>query len=286
MSTVGELIRSGQTQLQASLDPAAARAEAETLLGHVLEKDRSWLFAWSDQAVTAADQAQYQNLLQQRASGTPIAYLFGYRDFWTLRLKVTPDTLIPRPETEHLVEQALDRLNPATQARILDLGTGSGAIALALASEAPKWQIYAVDISEGALAVAQDNAQQHQLSNITFIRSHWFEKIEGKFDLVVSNPPYIEATDHHLQQGDLRYEPLSALASGSDGLNDIREIVEKAHKCLLPGGWLMFEHGYDQGQKCREILTRAGYESVFSHNDLAGHCRLSGGKHPLDPQGN
>lgn len=263
-----------------ALDPAGARIEVQSLLQHVLRQSRAWMLAHAEQALTAIQQAEYQGLLQRRLQGEPVAYLLGEREFYGLLFKVTPATLIPRPETELLVELALERMPQHQSCRVLDLGTGSGAIALAIAQTRPAAMVTAADAAPAALEVAQQNAQRLAIPNVRFVRSNWFAALAGEdFDLIVSNPPYVAADDPHLQQGDLRFEPLSALASGADGLDDIRHIVTEAPVHLRPGGWLLLEHGYDQAARVRELLSKAGFRRVFSAPDLAGIERVSGGCH-------
>jgi release factor glutamine methyltransferase len=265
------------------LDEAAARlgdrADAVVLLAHALGKPRSWLFAHADDPADAAGAAAFAALVDRRAAGEPVAYLIGHRGFWTLELEVTPATLIPRPETELLVELALARLPQDGTPRVVDLGTGSGAIALAIARECPHARVLATDASDAALAVARRNAQANRIGNVAFARSDWFAALAGeRFDLVVSNPPYIAVADPHLEQGDLRFEPASALASGSDGLDDIRRIVDGARAHMMAGGWLLFEHGWDQGAAARSLLEAAGYGEVFTAQDLEQRDRVSGGR--------
>ena len=277
MSTVEHLLREAKAALAGHPE---ADEDARALLCHVLQKDRGWLFAWGDREIAADLTERYRALIAQRAAGQPVAYLTGSRGFWSLQLQVDLHTLIPRPETELLVEQvlALGRADEAVS--LLDLGTGSGAIALAIASERPQWSITASDASEGALAAAQRNAQAHGIKNVRFVHSDWFAHIKGRFDIIVSNPPYIAEADPHLQQGDLRFEPRSALASGADGLDDIRRIVAQAPEHLHKPGQLLFEHGFEQGAACRDLLEQAGFEAVSSVRDLAGHERISLGKIP------
>lgn len=256
------------------------RLEAEVLLTHALGKPRSWLIAHAGDALDEAQLRAYDALVQRRRLGEPVAYLTGRRGFWSLELEVTPATLIPRPETELLVELALERLPKAQRARVADLGTGSGAIALAIARERPSAQVTATDASADALAVAQRNASSHRIANVAFAQGDWLAPLaQQRFDVIVSNPPYIEVHDPHLAQGDLRFEPASALASGEDGLDDIRRIVSQARRHLLPGGWLLLEHGWNQGEAVRTLLEGAGYADVFTAKDLEQRDRVSGGRH-------
>lgn len=260
-----------------------ARHEAELLLLHVLERPRSWLFAHATDPLAAADQAAFESLLARRMAGEPIAYLTGRRGFWTLDLEVDPATLIPRPETELLVELALERLPSDQSLQLADLGTGSGAIALALASERPQAQVLATDASPGALAVAARNAARHELRNVRFAEGghDWYAPLQGaRFDLIASNPPYIASHDPHLDQGDLRFEPASALASGVDGLDDIRRIVDGGQAHLRPGGWLLIEHGWDQGAAIRALFDAAGFAEVETAQDLEQRDRITLGRRP------
>jgi release factor glutamine methyltransferase len=248
------------------------------LLQHVLGVSRAWLLAHGERCLNADEQSQYQALLQRRLQGEPMAYILGEREFFGLSLKVTTATLIPRPDTELLVELALQRIATAASVRVLDLGTGSGAIALAIAQACPAVNVTAVDASPDALQVAQDNARALALHNVAFVQGHWFDALGGcQFDVIVSNPPYIAAADPHLTQGDLRFEPQSALVAGADGLDDLRSIVAQAPAHLLPGGWLLLEHGYDQAEAVRGLLLAAGFAGVFSARDLGGNERVSGG---------
>jgi len=257
------------------------RHEAEMLLLHVLGRERSWLFAHATDLLDPATAEAFAALLQRRIAGEPVAYLLGRRGFWTLDLAVSPATLIPRPETERLVELALERLPAGMPLRIADLGTGSGAIALALASERPLAQIVATDMSADALAVAAGNARQHGLANVAFRQGSWHAPLaDERFDLIASNPPYIANDDPHLAQGDLRFEPATALASGHDGLDDIRLIIAGAPAHLLPGGWLLMEHGWDQGEAIRALLEDAGFVEVGTALDLEQRDRVSLGRWP------
>lgn len=267
----------------ARLGGVDARHEAELLLLHVLDRPRSWLFAHATDPLAANDQAAFEALLARRVAGEPVAYLTGRRGFWTLDLEVDPATLIPRPETELLVELALERLPPDQALQLADLGTGSGAIALALASERPRAQVLATDASPGALAVAARNAARHELDNVRFAEGghDWYAPLQGvRFDLIASNPPYIASNDPHLEQGDLRFEPSTALASGMDGLDDIRRIVEGGQAHLRPGGWLLIEHGWEQGAAIRALFEAAGFAEVQTVQDLEQRDRITLGRRP------
>lgn len=267
----------------ARLGSSDARHEAELLLLHVLERPRSWLFAHATDPLAANDQAAFEALLARRVAGEPVAYLTGRRGFWTLDLEVDPATLIPRPETELLVELALERLPPDQSLQLADLGTGSGAIALALASERPQAQVLATDASPGALAVAARNAARHDLRNVRFAEGghDWYAPLQGaRFDLIASNPPYIASDDPHLEQGDLRFEPATALASGPDGLDDIRRIVDGGQAQLRPEGWLLIEHGWDQGAAIRALFDAAGFVEVQTAQDLEQRDRITLGRRP------
>lgn len=268
----------------AALPHATADLEAALLLCHLLQKPRSYLYAWPERRLSGIEYERYRHLIDRRLSGEPIAHITGEREFWSLPLRITPETLIPRPETELLVERALQLVHAIDAPRIADLGTGSGAIAIALASERPDAQIDAVDRSEQALGVARENAHRLGYGNIGFTRGDWCEALPAgrKYDLIISNPPYIEADDPHLSMGDLPWEPASALVSGSDGLADIRRIAEQARQRLKPGGWLLLEHGYRQADAVAQILATRGYEAVTNHRDLARRPRASEGRTPQD----
>ncbi|WDS35867.1 peptide chain release factor N(5)-glutamine methyltransferase [Pseudoxanthomonas sp.] len=273
------LLRDGAARL--SLSSPEARFEAEQLLLHALGRERAWLFTHGSDPVEAPVQTAFAALLERRLTGEPLAYITGTRGFWTLDLQVTPATLIPRAETERLVELALERLPPDRALQVADLGTGSGAIALAVASERPQAKVLATDASGDALAVAQANAKAHALANVDFAHGDWFAPLAGRrFDLIASNPPYIEAGDAHLEQGDLRFEPATALASGADGLDDIRRIAAQARAHLLPDGWLLLEHGFDQGEPVRALLVQAGLDEVQTAQDLEGRDRVTLGRNP------
>lgn len=276
LQTVAQALAAAQQRLTESYTP---RLDAELLLCHLLGKNRAWLRAWPERTLTADEQAAFETLISRRAAGEPVAYLTGNRAFWSLELKVTPATLIPRPDTETLVEWALELIPPDAVWHIADLGTGSGAIALALGRERPHCHILATDASTAALAVAQENAARNQIGNVTFLPGIWYAPLAGRRQhLIVSNPPYIPAADPHLGRGDLRYEPLTALAAGTDGLDDIRLLVAGAPHHLEAGGWLLLEHGYDQGADVRALLQQHGYCEVLTRRDAAGHERISGGR--------
>ncbi|MBL3598966.1 MAG: peptide chain release factor N(5)-glutamine methyltransferase [gamma proteobacterium endosymbiont of Lamellibrachia anaximandri] len=259
---------------------SSPQLEAAVLLCHLLEKPRSHLYTWPEKMLDSAQYQAYQALLQRRSRGEPIAYITGRREFWSLELEVTPETLIPRPDTELLVELALTHLPQKSHCRIADLGTGCGAIALAIASERPDCAVHATDRSSAALAVARKNGERLGFNNLHFHLGSWFEALpaDDRFRLILSNPPYIPEEDPHLTQGDLSSEPREALAAGSDGLNDIRVIVSEAHCYLQPGGWLLLEHGFDQADAVRLLLQEAGLTEIQSHRDLAGHERITEGR--------
>lgn len=244
-----------------------------------LNKNRSYLFTWPEKVLDADVYNRFQALLTQRTQGVPIAYLTGHREFWSLPLIVTPDTLIPRPETELLVEHAL-RLMPKLKNKIIvDLGTGSGAIALALASECPDGQFYGVDLSEKALLVALQNAQQLNLNNVTFFHGRWFDPLpDRKFAMIVSNPPYIDANDHHLQQGDVRFEPDSALIAEDGGMSAIKMITTQARQYLMDGGYLLLEHGYDQKNQVQQDFEIKGYQHIQTYCDALKQPRVTLGQ--------
>lgn len=255
-----------------------AAVDARVLLRFVLGWGDAHLAARPEQVLTEDQQDRYFSLLERRRAGEPVAYLTGEREFFSLGFRVTPAVLIPRPETELLVELALERIGPEARAQVLDLATGSGCVALAIARHRPRTRVTATDCSREALDVAIENARRLHVANITFKLSDWFSALEGrKFDLIVSNPPYIADGDPHLDQGDVRFEPKRALIGGADGLGCIRHIVVHAHRHLPGGGWLFFEHGYDQGARCRRLLARAGFAGALSRADFAGTERVSGG---------
>ncbi len=259
---------------------------AEILLQYTLKVARAYLYAHTEQTLSPDQIAHYQDLLQRRQQGTPIAYLIGQRSFWTFDLMVSPHTLIPRPETELLIERILAKTDSKRPYTLLDLGTGSGAIALAIASERPHWQITACDQSVEALQIAEHNAQALQLTTIQFIQSDWFQALDQQqFDIIVSNPPYLSCNDPHLLQGDLRFEPQSALVSGQDGLDALRIIIQNSCHHLRGHGLLIVEHGYEQGAAIYELLDLNGYQNIQSWQDWQGHIRVCSGrknKHSTD----
>src|SRR5690348_10568633 len=257
-----------------------ARVEAELLFVHVLGVSRAWLVAHADDELGDEKRAAFDALIARRARGEPVAYLTGSRGFHALELRVTPDVLIPRPETELLVELALQRIPGNAELRIADLGTGSGAIALAIARARPGARVLGTDASERALVIARENARHLGLTNVEFAQGDWCAALgDGcDFDLIVSNPPYIAEDDPHLREGDLRFEPRAALASGVDGLDAIRAIVRDARAHLHEGGWLLLEHGFEQGAAARALLEQSGYREVFTERDLEGRERVSGGR--------
>lgn len=273
MATIESLLNSADLP-----DSPTPRLDAELLLAAVLGKPRSYLRTWPERALDEQQLALYQASLARRRNGEPVAYILGQQGFWSLDLEVAPHTLIPRPDTELLVETALELL-PATPLEVLDLGTGTGAIALALACERSAWQLTGVDRVEAAVALAERNRQRLQLGNARFLHSHWFSALAGRrYGLILSNPPYIRADDRHLNEGDVRFEPSSALVAGVDGLDDIRAIIQAAPMHLLAGGWLLLEHGFDQAGEVRHLLLARGFSEVHSRCDLAGHERISLGR--------
>ena len=277
--TVQQLLQTARQQLAQLVPQDEAGIEARLLLLHVLEVNHAWLLTHATDEPAEIHMQTFQRLVQRRLQGEPVAYILGYREFFGLRLIVTPDTLIPRPDTEILVETALAKAARGMQ--VLDLGTGTGAIALAIAQHATQVQVTAVDASPGALSVAESNLKHLQLHNVTLCLSNWFDALPQRvFDLIVSNPPYIEASDPHLNQGDLRFEPPSALASGTDGLQDIRHIVAHATDHLNAGGWLMLEHGYNQATAVQELLNMHGFYAVETIKDLGDQPRVTIGQWP------
>ena len=279
--TITEALAAAQARLTLAAN-TEAKLEAQLLLQHVLQVNRAWLIAHENDTLSPGTQAKFEALLIRRLQGEPMAYILGEREFYGLVLQVTPATLIPRPDTETLVEAALDKIPQNMDVHVLDLGTGSGAIALAIAKHRSQANVVAVDASPAALEVAKHNADRLNISNVQFVLSDWFSALEDqRFEIIVSNPPYIEADDPHLAQGDLRFEPPDALASGKDGLSDIRIIINQCLTHLKPQGWLMLEHGYNQAISVSELMSSAGLVDVATIKDLGGNDRVTIGKNPL-----
>ena len=280
MSSIGNIIRNAVSQLslRLSIGKGDAQFEVSLLLQHVLNVNRAWLMAHDEDHLTYYQQESFDRLLLLRLEGEPVAYILGRREFYGLQLKVSPATLSPRPDTETLVEAALQKTPVDVPWDILDLGTGTGAVALAIAKQRPKSNVIGVDASAEALVVAIENAQSLGLTNAHFLKSDWFSDLVGqRFEVIVSNPPYIAEGDSHLTQGDLRFEPRSALVSGVDGLDDIRRIIQDAPNYLKPNGWLMLEHGYDQAQSVATLLKGNGFSQIDHAQDLAGTLRVTFG---------
>ena len=279
--TITEALAAAQARLTLAAN-TEAKLEAQLLLQHVLQVNRAWLIAHENDTLSPNIQTEFEALLTRRLQGEPMAYILGEREFYGLVLQVTPATLIPRPDTETLVEAALDKIPQNMDVHVLDLGTGSGAIALAIAKHRSQANVVAVDASPAALEVAKHNADRLNISNVQFVSSDWFSALEDqRFEIIVSNPPYIEADDPHLAQGDLRFEPPDALASGMDGLSDIRTIINQCLTHLKPQGWLMLEHGYNQGTAVANLMSAAGLVDVATIEDLGGNARVTIGKNPL-----
>ena len=277
--TIRDALQKAQQQL-ATLPEVEPRLEAEVLLSFSLHKQRSHLYTWPDKPLKPSQQSHFSDLITRRMQGEPIAYIIGHKEFWSLDLNVTPDTLIPRPETELLIELALELIPTNQPFMVADLGTGSGAIAAAIATERPDCHVIATDISASTLSVAKGNFNRLNLTNIHTHKGAWCEALPQKhtLNLIVSNPPYISESDPHLKQGDLPWEPRDALASGADGLDDIRCITKQSPSHLTPGGWLLLEHGYGQGPEVRNLFKAHGFKQISTHQDLAGHDRISKGQ--------
>jgi len=274
--SIRELLQNATARLQ--LRSPSPVVDAQYLLLHVLKKERVWLRLHEDVHVSPAQQEHFEALLLRREHGEPVAYLTGSRGFWTLDLDVDRHTLIPRPETEMLVEFALEKIPAGSDGRVLDLGTGSGAIALAVKKERPQCLVTAVDASRDALSVAARNADRLELS-VDFLHSDWFSALAGRrFDLLLANPPYIDSGDAHLGQGDVRFEPLSALVSAAHGLHDISRIAAAAQAHCTLNAWLAFEHGHDQGAAVRHLLEQSGAADIETRRDLSGHERITFGR--------
>jgi len=271
--TVESAIKRATLLLQSSTD--SAKLDAQVLLLDVLQKPRSYLFSWPEKLLSAAQQQQFDQHCQRRLNGEPVAHITGLREFWSLPLQVNSSTLIPRPDTETLVEHALTLALPAN-AKVLDLGTGTGAIALALASEMPDWQITGVDTVAEAVSLANTNKRRLGFTNVNFVQSDWFSQVTAQqFDLIVSNPPYIEHDDIHLSQGDVRFEPLSALVADDDGMADIKYIISQARDFLTPNGTLLIEHGIQQSIKVHSFFAEMAYTNILTVKDLANNDRVT-----------
>lgn len=278
---INELRRFASMRLAARGQSSAA-LEADLLLAAATGLERTQLIAWPDAPLSATQQQTFEQLIARRLAGEPIAYLLGRREFWSLELCVSPATLIPRPETETLVEQALHNLPAAASLCVVDLGTGSGAIAAALAQERPAWSLIGIERNAEAIAVSALNAKQLRLTNLALVRGDWSSALDAaSADAILSNPPYVRADDPHLGEGDLRFEPATALISGRDGLDAIRAIIADAPRCLRPGGLLAIEHGWDQGTNLRALMEAQGLESIETLRDLAGQERVTRARHLL-----
>ncbi|HSG03625.1 MAG TPA: peptide chain release factor N(5)-glutamine methyltransferase [Marinobacterium sp.] len=264
-------------QLASTLPGEDARVDLEHLLCEVLRQGRSYLYTWPERELTAEQLSKFEQLLERRRAGVPVAHLLGKRAFWNFELEVNSSTLIPRPDTEVVVELALELCERST-ARVVDLGTGTGAIALALALERPNWEVVACDRISNAVALAQRNARTLKASNVEVVEGSWFEPLRGHFDLIVSNPPYIDPADPHLSQGDVQFEPLSALTADDRGIADIRYIIEQAPDYLSDSAWLVIEHGYDQAAVVAEIFLQTGFIELRQRRDYGGNMRVTAGQ--------
>ncbi len=274
-NTVANVVRASVARLPQS---DTATLDVQVLLATVLNVGRSFFYTWPDKLLDEDALAKFEQLLLRRINGEPIAYIVGEQEFWSLPLKVAPSTLIPRPETELLVETILDKLQ-LESAKGIDLGTGTGAIALALASEQPNWQILGVDFNHDAVELASKNKQSLSIDNVEFVQSSWLSNVDPKWlnqcDFIVSNPPYIDKKDPHLSQGDVRFEPSSALVADKEGLQDIIDIAQQSLNYLKPDSLLLLEHGFEQGEAVRSILTSFGYQHAATLKDLAGLDRIT-----------
>ncbi|MBB1289222.1 peptide chain release factor N(5)-glutamine methyltransferase [Pseudoalteromonas sp. SR43-6] len=271
--TLEQAIAAGADLLASSSE--SAKLDAQVLLLHILKKPRSYLFTWPEHALSDEQQSQFNVFIQRRLKGEPVAHITGLREFWSLSLEVNATTLIPRPDTETLVEQALEIALSAT-AKVLDLGTGTGAIALALGSEMPSWQITAVDRVSDAVALATRNQQRLAINNVHVKQSNWFSELHGeKFNLIVTNPPYIESSDIHLNQGDVRFEPLSALVADDCGMSDIKQIITQSRDYLSSNGYLLIEHGFEQSEAVRHFFEKMAFVNIKTVKDLGNNDRVT-----------
>lgn len=275
VKTIAQLLQWAVIQLADSESP---KLDAEVILCSLLEKDRSYLFTWDDKVMADDIISRFSTLITRRQAGEPVAHILGFREFWSLELEVSPDTLIPRPDTEVLVEQALACM-PADACQVLDLGTGTGAIALALASESPQATVTAVEYQQGAAALARRNAQRCGF-DVTVLQGSWFTPLTAnqRFDVIVSNPPYIERNDPHLAMGDVRFEPLTALVADDDGLADLKHIISQGYQFLNPDGWLLVEHGFEQGAAVRALFSASDYHEIVTHKDYGNNDRITVGQ--------
>lgn len=279
MPTIKQILTEARTTL-ASPD---ARLEAELLLEAICAISRSRQFSHPDEQLREDQVEQYKSALERRLSGEPLAHITGRRGFWDVDLRVTPDVLIPRSDTEILVEQALQRIPYNARWQIADLGTGSGAIAIVIARERPQCELTATDNSAAALALARENATALGVNNISFVAGSWGQPLKlRQFDVILSNPPYIRTDDPHMLRGDLPAEPIQALVSGSDGLDAIRRIIEDSATCLKPNGWLLLEHGYDQAAEVSDLLQHADFNEIFTQKDYGGNSRVTGGRRQIE----
>ena len=278
MASISQSIKDARLLLDKT--SSSALIDSQALLCHVLHCNTAYLATWPEKQLDEKDEETFSSLIKKRVAGTPIAYLTGKKEFWSLKLKVSEDTLIPRPETELIVETMLSMFQHKQQLNIVDLGTGSGAIAIALAHEKPDWRLTATDTSDKALTISVENAKLHNADNITFINSDWFDALDDQwFDVVISNPPYIAQSDTHLDEGDLRFEPQIALVSGNIGMDDINKITEQSIHHLHDGGWLFLEHGYNQKAQVFDCFKQAGFTSIAQKNDLSGNPRMTIGQY-------
>lgn len=277
MATIADCLKSSQTLAEVS---PSSRLDVEILLAVALKKNRTYLYTWPEKKVTLEAYNLFQQYLQRRCQGEPIAYIIGEREFWSLPISVEKNVLIPRPETELLIESVLSLYkNDFGQAKtVVDLGTGTGAIAIALATECSQWIIYAVDKFATATTLAKKNCRRLQVENVTVVQSDWLAAFDQTVDLIVSNPPYVAADDKHLSEGDVRFEPKSALISEESGLADIRQVITQSYQQLSAGGWLLLEHGYNQAKAVFELLQDQGFSECFVKRDIGGHERVSGGR--------
>ena len=278
MTTLAQALKQATSQLHRH---DQARLDAEVLLAHVLNKPRAYLHTWPEAELSQDQELQFHNMIRQRAEGQPVAYLTGQREFWSLNFTVTPDTLIPRAETELLVERTLALLPENETLRVADLGTGSGAIAIALAHERRNWRLYAIDRSFQCVKLAQRNARRLRVNNLCFVNADWSKALaDQSFDAIVANPPYVAERDPHLQQGDVRFEPASALTAGPQGLDELRSLIKDAPRVLKPGGWMLLEHAMDQAANLHKLLNNIAFTNIATTRDLTGLERVSCAQKP------